>query len=178
MRSPVANKKRMMRVELETGLFAYRCEETDGMFLPINSYFQWLGNQPERLPHLPQDEACLAVLPSDSEEAKICPESGQLMLRYKIGDGFSFYVDRSPSGSLWFDKGEWDTLRKRQYHDELHLMFTFSWQSKIRAAERAQNERLLLEERFGASLLQELDCLYESLIDHPHREMAIAYLNR
>ncbi len=141
MRSPVANRKQMNRVQLEEGLAAYQCPETEGIFLPVASYFRWLGRQPERLPQLPSSGDAAQEAPVDSGEAKICPESGQLMQRYSVGHGFAFHIDRSPSGSLWFDKGEWEALKKRQYHDDLHLIFTSPWQDKVRAERKAKAER-------------------------------------
>ncbi len=176
MHSPVKNRKQMNRIQLEEGLIAYQCPETSGVFLPVSSYVQWLSRQPARLPQLPPSESSEQECLTDSQEAKICPESGQLMQRYAIGHDFSFYVDRSPSGSLWFDKGEWEALRKRQYHDELHLIFTAPWQDKVRAKRKANAERAILLEKLGGDLLGRIDSLIGELEGHDYQSMAIAYL--
>ena len=167
----------MIPIKLEEGLSAYQCPETEGIFLSIASYFSWLGKQPERLPKLPDPDIGNEELIEDSEGAKICPESGLLMQRYRVGHGFSFFIERSPSGSLWFDKGEWKALRERQFHDELHLVFTSSWQSAVRAEKRAESERANLSNKLGKELLHKLDELHEDLKEHEYRNMAIAYLS-
>ena len=178
MRSPIASRKQMNRVQLEDGLLAYQCPETDGIFLPVVSYFQWLGKQRERLPLLPLLEDSTEEALVDSQEVKICPESGQLMQRYRVGHGFAFHVDRSPSGSLWFDKGEWESLRKRQYHDELHLIFTSSWQRAVRNDDRKRAEAELLADRLGEDLVMKLDEIGRLIADNDYGDMALAYLHR
>jgi hypothetical protein len=164
MRSPVASHKQMTRVALEDDLIAFKCPESEGVFLPAESYFRWLSRQSGRLPHLPQGD--------------ICPESGRIMQRYKVGHGFSFYLDRSPSGSIWLDKGEWQALKDRQFHDELHLIFTAPWQDKVRAEQRKEVERELLVAKFGSELLGKIDELRDELSEHEHRAFALAYLQR
>ena len=178
MNSPVKNKKEMSLITLEDGLTAYQCLETEGVFLPVASYIEWLSKQPERLPQLPVDQSSEEAVFEGSSEVKICPESGYIMQRYCVGHGFNFYVDRSPNGSLWFDKGEWQALRERQFHDEIHLIFTAPWQSKVRSEQKAQAEQALLLERLGESLLTKMEELHELLQEHEYRDLAIAYLNR
>lgn len=60
------------------------------------------------------------------------------MSRFRVGHGFDFTIDRSISGSIWLDGGEWGALRERQFHDEIHLIFTASWRREIQAEERAE----------------------------------------
>ena len=99
------------------------------------------------------------------------------MQRYKVGHGFSFYLDRSPLGSIWFDKGEWEALKSRQYHDELHLIFTAPWQDGVRTEERIRSERRILEERLGSDLLGQLEDIKSKLDVCEYRDMALAYLH-
>lgn len=66
-----------------------------------------------------------------SHKVRICPETGTLMTRYKVGHGFEFSVDRSAAG-IWFDVNEWEALRSRNFHDEVHLIMTAPWQAKVR----------------------------------------------
>jgi len=176
MQSPVANKKPMRRITLEDGLIAFECSESEGVFLPVTSYLQWLSKQPERLPQLPDGANSDEIVFEEAGTAKICPESGMIMQRYRVGHGFNFYIDRSPNGSLWFDKGEWEALRERQFHDELHFIFTSPWQDKIRSEEKEQMQRELLIAKLGESLVGKLDDLRSELDDHDQREFALAYL--
>lgn len=178
MRSPVANHKQMKRISLAENLPAYQCPESEGVFLPVESYFRWLGRQSDRLPHLPVSNDDIEEAVEDSESAKICPETGLIMQRFKVGHGFSFYLDRSPSGSIWLDRGEWEALKQRQFHDELHLIFTAPWQSKVRQQQRQQVERYILEERLGSELLSKLDDIRSELANHEYRQLAVAYFQR
>lgn len=178
MRSPVASHKQMTRIALEDDLIAFQCPESEGIFLPAESYFRWLSRQSGRLPHLPKSDGDLEELIEDDDVIKICPESGQIMQRYKVGHGFSFYLDRSPSGSIWLDKGEWQALKDRQFHEELHLIFTAPWQDKVRAEQRKEVERELLVGRFGSELLAKIEDLRDELSEHEHRAFALAYLQR
>lgn len=132
MISPVDSKSRMNRVELEPGLVAYRCPASGGHWLPYQNYWRWLSQQPGRLPHLPHgEEEGHQVEPEISHKVRICPETGTLMTRYKVGHGFQFSVDRSAAG-IWFDVNEWEALRSRNFHDEVHLIMAAPWQAKVR----------------------------------------------
>lgn len=132
MISPVDSKSRMNRVELEPGLVAYRCPASGGHWLPYQNYWRWLSQQPGRLPHLPPGgDRNYKVESEDSHKVKLCPETGTLMTRYKVGHGFQFSVDRSAAG-IWFDVNEWEALRSRNFHDEVHLIMTAPWQAKVR----------------------------------------------
>lgn len=53
------------------------------------------------------------------------------MTRYRVGHGFQFSVERSVAG-IWFDAHEWEALRSRNFHDEVHLIMTAPWQAKVR----------------------------------------------
>jgi len=176
MRSPIKPHKQMVRVSLEEGLLAYECPESEGIFLPVASYVRWLAKQGDRLPHLVCSESELPL--GDSTGVKICPESGQIMLRYKVGHDFSFYLDRSPTGSVWFDKGEWEAIRSRQFHDELHLIFTAPWQDSVQLEEQQRMEASVLKERLGDELVAKLTELKGVLDDHEYKSMALSYLQR
>jgi hypothetical protein len=168
----------MERISLEDGLIAFQCPESGGVFLPTESYFRWLSRQTHRLPHLPICEGDVEEVIEDDNSVKICPESGQIMQRFKVGHGFSFFLDRSPSGSIWLDKGEWKALKDRQFHDELHLIFTAPWQDKVRADRKVEVERESLVAKFGSDLLARIEALREDLSEHEHRDFALAYLQR
>lgn len=168
----------MERILLEDEMSAYQCPETGGVFLPLESYFRWLSRQPDRLPHLPVSKGEGEEMIEDLVTVKICPESGQIMQRFKVGHGFSFFLDRSPSGSIWLDKGEWEALRARQFHDELHLIFTAPWQRKVRDEQSIDVERKLLAGRLGDELLAKIEALRDELSEHEYRTFALAYLQR
>ena len=177
MRSPVAGRKTMEREALEEGLPVFRCVETGGIFIPSGTYWNWLHKQPDRLPRLPEPSS-EPPIEEESSSIKICPETGTFMVRYKVGHGFDFHIDRSVSGSIWLDSGEWEALKERQYHDELHLVFAAPWQREILEQELEENEAQRLNERLGPELIEKLDALKNDLDGHPHRMQALAYLRQ
>ncbi len=175
MKSPVGSKKALASTQLEDGLMAYRCPESGGHYISAVSYMRWLSNQPARLPQLPPDgedmHECI-----ETSSAKLCPETGTIMSRYQVGHGFSFTVDRSITGGIWLDAGEWEALRRRNFHDEIHYIFTQPWQSNVLEQERATSARKRLEERLGVELLGRVDALKSEIAGSPHREQILAYL--
>lgn len=176
MISPVVKGQRLERVLLEPGLTAYRCSVSKGVYIPVGAYFRWLAQQSERLPHLPKAEIGAQKVVDDDSRVKICPESGQIMQRFAVGHGFTFYIDRSPTGSIWLDGGEWETLRARNFHDELHLVFTAPWQDQVRYARSAEVHRELLIERLGSELFAKVEQLRIELLAHEQRDIALAHL--
>lgn len=163
----------MVAETLEEGLTAFRCPESHGIFIPAESYWRWLHQQPSRLPHLPAPSDKSPVI-EDSPEAKICPETGLLMMRYRVGHGFDFYIDRSPTGSLWLDAGEWEALKERQFHDELHLIFTSPWQRDVLQQDIAAAHEERLADRLGPDLMGRLVALRQDLNGHPDKDLAMA----
>lgn len=176
MKSPVGKRRQLQKCKLEDGLLAYQCLDTSGIYITMQNYCNWLKKQPERLEHLPIIESENCVIEAEPQ-AKICPETGTIMIRCKVGNGFDFYIDRSKTGGIWLDVGEWEALKSRQFHDELHLIFTAPWQKQIRDWEKEQITQKLLDEKLGKELLEELTELKSVLSDHPHKAYAIAYLD-
>ena len=174
MKSPFGSNPQMESVQLEEGLMAYRCPESGGHYIPSACYMRWLALQPARTPHLPPTKAEQPV-PHARSGAYLCPESGTIMTRYKVGHGFKFTLDRSITGGVWFDAGEWEALRSRNFHDEIHFIFTDSWQHDVLQNDLMTNRRSRLEERSGTELLERMDALKSDLKDHPNRAELIAY---
>ena len=175
MNSPASPKTSLVKIDLEPNLIAYHCPDSGGNYLPAESYWRWLGKHPERLPQLPPsgDE-----LPLEEEitTTRLCPESGIPMMRYKVGHGFSFSIDRSPNGGIWFDQGEWEALRAHNFHDELHLIFTLPWQNKVRRAISEERLNEILKKRIGSEAFEKTNNFREWLQKQPEQNAIIAYL--
>lgn len=181
MNSPVAENVAMVREKLEPGLVVHRCPQSGGIFIPADSYWLWLRKHPSRWPQLPVNAAEPVELPiteSTDRVAKICPVSGTLMVRCRVGHGFDFHLERSTTGGIWLDGGEWERLRARNFHDELHLMFAAPWQRKVRQDEQSSGIEMRLRERLGDEVHNRLIELRSHLRDHPARSEALAFLSR
>lgn len=111
------------------------------------------------------------------DTVKLCPETGTIMSRFRVGQGLDFRVDRSINGGVWLDGGEWEALRIGNLHQSLHKIFTAPWQRAIRKAEHAERRERLLRERMGDDLYGRLVTLREDLADHPARPEALAFLS-
>ncbi len=175
MISPVGSNQHLTRITLSQDLQAYQCPETGGIYLPAQSYWRWLQNQPDRLQHLPLAGAP-PVPSSDDTTPKLCPECGVLMTSYRVGHGFNFRIDRSPTGGIWLDAGEWNQLKARNFHDELHLVFTAPWQRVSRQQQQAAALEQTYRSKLGDPLFDRVSALASELADHPHRQAAIALL--
>lgn len=174
LKSPVSGMP-MEQVTLESGLQAHRCPTNGGHYITSADYMGWLQQQPARLPHLPKSDTATGPT-STRTTALICPESGTIMNRFKVGHGFAFSIDRSITGGVWLDAGEWEALKERNFHDEIHLVFTAPWQKHIRDEQTQAVYESTLENSLGKDLLDRLTELREELIDHPHKNLAISYL--
>lgn len=138
----------METVELEPGLIVYKCPVSGGYWISESSYWQWISSRPERLERLPET-AGHDVREEPGQTIRICPETGKLMTRYRVGEGFSFRIDRSPNGGIWLDRGEWEALKSRNFHDALLFVFTNQWQKQIIREEQTEALRKQFKQRLG-----------------------------
>lgn len=128
MISPATRKHRMVPEEIEPGLKTYKCPASGGCWIPLQSYQTWLDRKGGPSPRLPESYA-VDIDETLSKPALLCPESGTILIRYKVGGGFSFSIDRSATtGGVWLDKGEWEALKTRNMHDEIHFIFSAHYQ--------------------------------------------------
>ena len=175
MKSPLGTHKALERVTLDDGLTAFRCPETEGLYITLEQHWRWqkgAGDGPtvadphgESIPVSEHDDAI-----------KICPESGMLMTRYRVGRGLPFRVDRSVTGGVWLDAGEWEALRAGGLHRNLHLVFTAPWQKAIRDAEAAAQNDERLRGRLGDDFFSRLGAIRDEIWSHPSSAEALAYL--
>ena len=102
--------------EIEPGLEVYECPRSGGLWIPLQSYLAWKEQHPAGTAG--PTETTGVPVPNDSRQrALICPESGRLLLRYRVGHGLQFHIDRSPAtGGVWLDKGEWEALKSKGLH--------------------------------------------------------------
>jgi len=175
LKSPITGKP-LISVNLTEGLQAFQCADSGGHYIPAVCYMSWLEKQEARLPQLPESSSPHETVLEPSG-ARICPESGTLMTRYKVGHGFSFTIDRSITGGIWLDGGEWESLRERNFHDEINLVFTAPWQKQVRDEQAQATYEERLESALGADLVARLQALRDELADHPHRSLALGYFN-
>lgn len=176
MKSPVGSHKRLEKVQLDQGLIAFRCPESGGYWIPAENYWKWSTSRTESDLEESTEPSSVPISEYD-ESVKLCPESGTVMSRFRVGHGQSFRVDRSTTGGIWLDGGEWEALKAEHLHRTIHLIFTSPWQKAVRDQERDESYHSLLVHRLGEDLFTRLDALKKELLHHPERAAALAYLN-
>src|SRR5207244_2897796 len=102
------------------------------------------------LPERPAEEG-LRLPVSDNAVPKLCPDCGHILLPYHVGHALNFTLDHcGHCGGTWFDKNEWEILKSRNLHDDIHFIFSHVWQAEVFHEERRQAHERLLLEKFGA----------------------------
>ena len=177
MNSPAASNTLMQSREIEPGLVVFECPVTGGLWIPLHAYLTWKEQQPET----PVPPASHSAAPTSAEEAKpralICPESGRLLLRYRVGHGLAFHVDRSPAtGGVWLDKGEWEALKSKGLHTSLHLICTAGYQREIRTNEYSQTLTETFRDRIGPADFAKVTEFAAWLNQHPKARDICCYL--
>lgn len=177
MQSPIYSDTMMLPREIEPGLGAYECPKSGGFWIPLQSYMAWQERHPSPQPD-PSAIANPPVAVDDSaRRALVCPESGRLLLRYRVGHGLPFHIERSPAtGGVWLGKGEWEALKSKGLHTSLHLIFTAAYQRQVRSVEYDQSLKETFRERIGAGDFSRVAEFATWLANHPKRRDICCYL--
>jgi len=184
MLSPIHPRTPMIPFQLEKDLEVWQCPRSEGLWIPAARYWRWHQQLPpdEQIP-LAEDAETPAHEPVEQDASHplrpvlFCPESGCLLLRYRVGHGLSFLIDHSPkTGGVWLDKGEWEELKERGLHANLHLIFTTHYQQTI-AREKVRH---MLEhsfaERIGDQDYPKVAEFREWMEKHPSARDILCYL--
>ncbi|CAN5712352.1 hypothetical protein BH11VER1_BH11VER1_26330 [soil metagenome] len=176
MKSPLHPHISLVAKEIEPHLNAYECPESQGVWIPLQSYFNWLQKHAATIKPLPADYVP-DVIEDDTQEVLFCPESGCILARYKVGRGFDFHVDRSPlTGGVWLNQGEWDALKSMELHDDLHLIFTAHYQQRVRSESFEYNLLKSFQDRIGEEDFPKVAEFRNWLLDHPKKRDIQAFL--
>ncbi len=123
------------------------CSVCGGQWIRGEHYYQWIDRSAK------DETATLTGEPPqpashehhDSTKAKLCPECGRFLTRYRVGHGADFVIDRCGNcAGIWLDSSEFELLRSMKLHDKMHFVFSAAWQAdNVRAdRERAETQRL------------------------------------
>ncbi len=164
---------------LQDELPVHACAQGHGLWLTPNEYLLWLRTQLQYQQIMPTSleiEAPASVPVTESEKAKICPDCGRLLRRYKVWPDIQFFLDRcNTCNGVWFDQNEWDILKEHKVHDEINLIFTQPWQEKIRELESRHFFEKMYRDRFGDEYA-EVKRIRAWLDAHPLRTTVLAFL--
>ena len=176
MQCPVCKTKRCSPVELDQELKAASCETCGGHWISHQNYSTWLKHHGDTLPEKPFPEVEFDV--DDVQEAKLCPNCEKILLKYKVGHGLHFFVDHCPGcGGVWLDRNEWQALQDRNLHDEIHKIFSTSWQSQVRGEQMASKLDQAYANRFGIESYAKAKEIRQWLQEHPQKQALLAFLS-
>jgi Zn-finger nucleic acid-binding protein len=157
-------------------LRGFRCPLGHGVFLPSDLYFDWRDHQGEAGRAGGRIAAPDEV--GDVKRAKLCPQDGRIMRRYRVSAAGGFWIDRcGVCGGAWFDGGEWEATAAAGLLDELPRVFSDAWQREAEEAEAAEARRERLSEAVGAEDLDRVDAFRAWAWSHPQRHLLLARLN-
>jgi Zn-finger nucleic acid-binding protein len=165
----------LSRAELMDGLSAFQCGKCRGHWLRFGDYLSWRESQPGDVPEAPAEEADQLALEQPAG-ARFCPDCKYLLTRFDIGRGLRFTLDRcGKCNGVWLDHPEWELLRKRGLHDNLHQMFGPGWQFSARNEERRRRQEASFERRLGADF-ERTKAFAEWVENHPRRSEILAFI--
>jgi Zn-finger nucleic acid-binding protein len=158
------------------GLAGHACPTCEGIFLRSTDYWAWRDQQAGDLPDQPDPTP--VALDRETSRAKQCPYCQHLLLPYRIAVDLVFTIDHCDAcNSMWFDRGEWQTMQRRNLHDNLHQMFAAPWQRRLRQVQHRQAMAAIYTEKFGEDGYAEARRVKAWLDAHPHAAALRAYLN-
>ena len=176
MKCPVCKTKNCQTIELEKNLNAATCEACGGHWISRKNYSTWLEKHGETLPEKQFSEFEFDT--TDAKDAKLCPDCNRILLKYKVGHGLDFYIDHcSGCGGIWLDANEWNALQDKNLHDEIHKMFSTSWQSKVRGDQMAEKLDQVYKNRLGDETYEKAKATRTWLQDNPQKKAIIAFLS-
>ena len=174
MNCPVCKNIVLLPGQLEDNLPARGCSRCGGRWVAGASYWQWLEQR---------GQAADASAPAaqaevhESGAAKLCPECGRFLTRCKVGHGVDFHLDRCANCSgFWFDANEWEILKARALHDDVHFVFSAAWQAQLAQTQRQLAHEQMLLEKLGQADFEEIKRIKAWLDAHPRRTELYAHL--
>ena len=155
MKCPTCHSRSLAEVNLDTGLLARQCSQCFGHWISSENYWQWLDHKEHQAEarseeqvdnHRPQilvNEVDSLLPVADNSTANFCVDCDRLMTKAKVGRGLSFYLDRcSHCHGVWLDQNEWENLKQRELHHQIHYMFSSAWQFSVRKEKSVQKAHI------------------------------------
>jgi len=174
---PACENKRLNLQALEVGLGTLACDQCGGHWIQAFQYWKWLDAQGKNLPEKPESETA-ALTVCDGDEARVCPECTRILIRCKVGRGLAFYLDRCTNcGGIWFDQNEWAVLKSRNLHDDVHFVFSQSWQDRNSREEATAAEDAWFVAQFGEQRMAEIKAFRAWLQTQEHASSVIRFLS-
>ena len=176
MKCPLCKQHSLWKQELEVGLQAQSCKNCQGIWMPGLQYWEWVQTRSDKEREgLAAPEVALPV--EETGRAKLCPECGHFLRRFKVWPNVKFYVDRCAGcNGMWFDPDEWVYLKSKGQEAQVHEFFGELWQEDIREEEARQWLEDMYLERFGTEDYDRIREIRRWLWEHPNQATLMAFL--
>jgi Zn-finger nucleic acid-binding protein len=175
MKCPVCNSYELAEYELEPLLSSERCGNCEGNFIKGATYWSWLEKHGPNLPEKNADTGGFER--RESPDLLHCPDCHWAMTKYRVGRGIDFVLDQCSScKGIWLDRNEWETLKARNLHDDIHAMLTSFWQAEATREARRKKTEANLVNRFGEKEYADLKRFREWIYGHERKSELLAYL--
>jgi len=173
MQCPLCKTHTMAPVDLAPDLTAMACSTCSGVWLDRAKYDAWRAKQPA---DLPETNTAVQVAVTDTHKAKICPQCGHLLLPYRVGHGLPFSIDYCGAcGGVWCDRGEWNAIKAKNLHDNLHDIVSQHWQTAVRQTEVQEAIEQTYARQLGAAYMKVRE-FRAWLRGQPQKTLIAAYL--
>lgn len=175
MNCPVCKTAELSLNKLESDLSSLSCANCGGNWIQGAQYWKWLEQHGENLPELKDQTNDLPL--SETQEHIDCPECRWRMVKYLVGRGTGFTLDHCHGcKGIWFDRNEWEVLRKRNLHDDLNSVLTEFWQAEALKEERKKRLERIYISKFGVDDYAEIKRMRAWLTGHQKKHELLAYL--
>ena len=162
-------------VLLPAGLSATPCDKGHGQWITAAAFAAW--QEKPKPPVRGTPPLSVALQTAQPQAARICPDCGRIMGKYKVGRGLGFAIDHCGGcGGVWLDAEEWDTLVANNLHQDLYRIFSSAWQKKIRDAELRATLEAAYRKRLGADAFQKAQEIRAWVQGHPEKRALLAFI--
>lgn len=175
MKCPICKETRLEKRVLIENLYVFTCESCEGNWMRYEDYWRWHINNKSKERKQFNIQNHLPVI--DSTQAKICPDCGRILIKYKVDNRLDFYVDQCGScNGVWLDKNEWENLKLNYLHNQIHHFFTKPWQKKLREEASRDNLQDKYIRKFGRWDYERLKEMREWIYKSGKKSEMLSYL--
>ena len=176
MNCPVCKSRSLSVEEIEPNLKGLICKNCRGQWIHSYQYWKWHEKFSKSIPEKPYDSDDKLPV-QDSTTAKICPECRHILIHFPVGHELDFTIERCANcGGMWFDNNEWQALKQKNLHDDVHLIFSAIWQSQIRKESHRKSMEEFYREKFGPQDFRKITEIKHWLQNHSCRSELLAFL--
>jgi Zn-finger nucleic acid-binding protein len=176
MLCPVCKNRSLSIQEVDPCLSSSHCPDCGGRWIASYQYWKWRDVSGKSLPEKQPAKGSDTPV-TDSTGAKLCPECGHFLRRFPVGHGIAFGLDRCGNcGGTWFDANEWESLKTRNLHDDVHKIFSEIWQRQIRDEEHHTAMEVFYRKKFGDDGYRKAQEIKTWIESHPHPAELRAFL--